>query len=227
MEHLGSARRDRRWPAAAALSPDGQKVTFAPSESLPSDADLTVTVSGLVSTEGVALPTQTWTFRTEAAAQTQLSTLFGDVTPPVTSANDNGPLELGTVITPTTNGFITERPISSRERATPGQHTGSIWSMAGQRLATVTFTGETSSGWQTAPLASPLPVTAGTSYVVSYFAPNGRYAAQGGYFNTPRTNGPLTAPAGNNGRYIYGSGGGFPTGSWNSTSYFVDVVFRY
>jgi hypothetical protein len=36
----------------------------------------------------------------------------------------------------------------------------------------------------------------------------------------------LTAPAGNNGLFRYGAGGGFPNGSWNSTNYFVDVLFR-
>ena len=70
-----------------------------------------------------------------------------------------------------------------------------------------------------------MPVTAGTPYVVSYYAPNGHYSATPAYFGTPRTVGPLTAPAGNNGRYRYGAGGGLPNGSWNSTNYFVDVVF--
>ena len=56
--------------------------------------------------------------------------------------------------------------------------------------------------------------------------PGGRYAASPGYFATPRTVGPLTAPSGDNGVYRYGAGGGFPAGSFNSTNYFVDVVFR-
>ncbi len=60
---------------------------------------------------------------------------------------------------------------------------------------------------------------------MSYYAPNGHYSATPAYFATPRTVGPLTAPPGNNGLYRYGAGGGFPTGSWNSTNYFVDVVF--
>ena len=38
--------------------------------------------------------------------------------------------------------------------------------------------------------------------------------------------GRCTAPAAGNGRYVYGGGGGFPTGTWNATNYFVDVVFR-
>jgi hypothetical protein len=59
--------------------------------------------------------------------------------------------------------------------------------------------------------------------VVSYFAPNGHYAAEGGFFATPWTAGVLTAPSDANGRYQYG--GGYPTSTWNHTNYFVDVDF--
>ena len=85
---------------------------------------------------------------------------------------------------------------------------------------------ETDSGWQTARFDAPVEVAAGTTYVVSYYSPTGRFSYTGAFFSEPWTAGPLTAPAGPNGRYRYGSGGGFPTGSWNSTNYFVDVVFR-
>lgn len=73
----------------------------------------------------------------------------------------------------------------------------------------------------------PLALTAGQTYVVSYYAPNGHYSTTGAFFNGGWTSGPLTAPATNNGRYLYTTGGGFPTNSYNATNYFVDVVFRY
>ena len=49
-----------------------------------------------------------------------------------------------------------------------------------------------------------------------------RHAA---FFASPLTNGDLSAPSGNNGRYLYGACGGFPAYSYNSTNYFVDVVY--
>lgn len=103
-----------------------------------------------------------------------------------------------------------------------------MWSSAGQLLGTVTFSGETAGGWQQATLATPVSVTAGTTYVVSYYAPNGRYAGDSGYFATSGVdNAPLHALAdgqgGPNGVYRYG--GGFPTDSWRSSNYWVDVVF--
>ena len=62
--------------------------------------------------------------------------------------------------------------------------------------------------------------------MVSYFAPQGHYSATAGFFSSPTcSHGDLTAPSGNNGRYLYGSAGGFPTYTYESGNYFVDVSF--
>ena len=206
------------------LSADKKQLTFSPTSALPADADITVTLSGVVSTEGAVLPTQTWTFHTEATSTSAYS-LFTDQTPANPSINDSAAVELGTAFTPSVSGTITG--ISFYKGAgNGGTHVGNLWSSTGTKLGTVTFTGETASGWQTATLATPVAVTAGTTYVVSYLAPQGHYSGTSGYFNTTYTAGPLSARAGNNGLFTYGAGGGFPTGSFNSTNYFVDVVFR-
>lgn len=207
---------------AAALSADGATVTFTPSSALAPDTLYTATLSGATSTEGANLATQTWSFRT---AEPNTSSLLEGVTPATASVNDPDAVELGMAFTPAQDGTVTAVRFYKGAGNT-GTHTGSIWSASGDRLGTVTFTGETATGWQTATLATPVAVTAGTTYVVSYYAPNGHYSATPAYFASPRTVGPLTAPSGDNGRYRYGSGGGFPNGSWNSTNYFVDVVFR-
>jgi hypothetical protein len=210
---------------SAALSADGRTLTFTPSGTLPADADVTVSVSGIVSTQGATLPTQSWTFHTEAVP-TAYASLFTTQVPATATASDSSSVELGTVFTPSVNGQITGIRFYKGAGNT-GTHTGSIWSTTGTRLATVTFTNETASGWQLAKLATPLPVTAGTSYVVSYYAPNGGYSVTGGFFAGGFTNGVLSAPATSNGRYLYATNGGFPTNSWNATSYFVDVELRY
>ena len=49
-------------------------------------------------------------------------------------------------------------------------------------LASVNFTGETASGWQTANLAQPVALAKDKAYTVSYFAPKGGYAATLDYF---------------------------------------------
>ena len=211
-------------PGSAGLSRAGRTRRFPPPTPQPPGAPGAGQVSGVVSTDGATLPTQTWSFTT-AAATVQSYSLFDTLTPQTAASNDTGAVELGTAFTSSVAGSVTAIRFYKGTGNT-GTHTGSLWNSAGTRLATVTFTGETATGWQTATLPTPVSITPGATYVVSYYAPNGRYAATPAALATSRTVGPLTAPGGANGRYRYGTGGGFPDRSWNSTNYFVDVRFR-
>jgi hypothetical protein len=112
--------------------------------------------------------------------------------------------------------------------ANTGTHIGSLWSAAGQRLAQATFTGETGSGWQSVTFANPVAITAGTTYVASYFDPSGHYSVTSGGLTSAVDNPPLHALANSqtpNGRYVYGAASAFPTLSHNASSYLVDVLF--
>lgn len=206
-------------------SPDGATLTFTPAGALPPDAELAVSLSGVVSVEGATLPAQSWTFRTRSPDGAGSQTLFSDVVPDTAAANDAAPVELGTVVKPTKSGKVTAIRFY-KGPGNEGTHVGSLWTIGGQRLATVTFTDETATGWQTATLASPVSLAAGSSYVVSYLAPQGHYAFTPGFFQSSWSSGLLTSPAGANGRYLYGAAGGFPVNDHNSTNYFVDVVFQ-
>ena len=110
-----------------------------------------------------------------------------------------------------------------------GTHTGSLWSPDGTRLAQVTFTNESASGWQTASFSTPVNISANTAYVASYFAPNGHYSATNNGLGSQVDNPPLHALAsgdgGGNGVYQYGATSSFPNKTWNATNYFVDVMF--
>jgi len=153
------------------------------------------------------------------------TTLLGNEIPTVAAeAGDTASVELGVAVVPSVNGTVS----AIRFYKGPGNagiHTGSLWDSSGTRLATVTFANETATGWQTAALDAPVALTAGQSYTVSYLAPQGRYSYTAAYFSTPKVSGPLTAPAPANGFYRYGLAGGFPSASFNSTNYFVDMVF--
>ncbi|SEB56722.1 Ig-like domain-containing protein [Nocardioides exalbidus] len=220
---MSLARSGSAVPGAAALSTDGKTITFTPSAALAAGSTFTVTVTGLTSTEGATLPTQTWSFTTAAASSGTTSLLLG-AAPATAAADDTDAIEIGMKFTPSVDGTVTAVRFYKGAGNT-GTHVGSIWSPGGTRLGQVTFSGETATGWQTATLATPVALTAGNTYTVSYYAPNGRYSFTGAYFASPRTVGPLTAPGGGNGVYRYGAGGGFPSSSWNSTNYFVDVAF--
>lgn len=150
--------------------------------------------------------------------------LFGIEVPSVASAADTSAVELGVAFTPASAGTVTAIRFF-KGAGNGGTHTGNLWSAAGANLATVTFTNETASGWQTAQLATPVALAAGTTYTVSYLAPQGRYSVSPGYFTAAKTSGPLTAAATVNGKYRYAAAGGFPTQTFNSTNYFVDITF--
>ncbi len=150
------------------------------------------------------------------------------MTPATPSNADTSSVELGVKFTSDVDGQVTGIRFYKGTGNT-GTHIGNLWTLTGTRLATVTFTNESATGWQQATFSTPVPITAGTVYVASYLAPTGGYAGDGGYFTTGMDRAPLHAlsdtDAGGNGIYAYGSTSSFPTNTWNSTNYWVDVVF--
>lgn len=152
-----------------------------------------------------------------------VSLFSGSETPANLSTSDTSQVNLGMRFVSSMAGTITGIRYY-RGANDLGTHTGSLWTSTGTLLATATFTNETASGWQQVNFATPVSITAGTTYVASYHS-NGRYTSTPDYFNTSRVNGPLTAPAGNNGVYAYGNGNLFPNNTFNETNYWVDVVF--
>src|SRR5919198_6524392 len=127
--------------------------------------------------------------------------------PTVPSAADSNAVELGTKFYSDIDGYITGVRFY-KSSANNGTHIGNLWSGTGTRLATLTFSNETASGWQQANFDSPVQITANTTYIVSYHTNVGSYAADGGYFNTPIDSPPLhartSAGAGGNGVFPFG-----------------------
>ena len=184
-------------------------------------------MSGIRSVKGVTLPNDTWSFRTASGPVAQPTGLFGDEVPSMMDVPDAGPVELGVAFTSSAAAEVTAVRFFKGGPSNGGTHIGSLWlPSTGQRLAQVTFTGETSLGWQTAQLATPVAIDAGQTYVVSYLAPQGHYSATPAFFGTPWVRGGLSAPSGSNGRYFYGAQGGMPSSSYNATNYWVDALVR-
>jgi hypothetical protein len=152
------------------------------------------------------------------------SSLFKSTDVPATvTVNDHNSVELGVNFQTSTTGQVAAIRFYKGPQNT-GSHTGHLWNSAGALLATAVFTNETASGWQQVNLSSPVTLTAGTTYIVSYHS-NGFYSANVNYFAGAHSSGPLTAAAGSNGVYAYSSSTIFPKSSYNSTNYWVDVVF--
>ncbi|MGW7404174.1 DUF4082 domain-containing protein [Streptomyces sp. NPDC054833] len=212
--------------------PASNKATFTPSTEL--ELHTTYTASVQVSDvwgNAMADPV-TWTFTTSSTppAVTCPCMLWNSSTVPATTdmTGDTNSVELGTRFTSSTSGWVTGVTFYKGTGNT-GTHTGSLWSDTGTLLATGTFTGETASGWQQLTFATPVAITADTPYVVSYHAPNGNYAVDGGYFTAAHQSYPLTATADttahHNGLYRYGADSAFPNSSYGSANYWVGPVF--
>ncbi|MEU7458716.1 DUF4082 domain-containing protein [Streptosporangium roseum] len=110
-----------------------------------------------------------------------------------------------------------------------GTHVGSLWTASGQLITSATFTDETATGWQQVLFDTPITITANTTYVASYHTTSGFYSITRPYFTQQYTRGPLvalaSAAAGGNGLYRYGATNAFPNASYQSTNYWVDVLF--
>ena len=150
-------------------------------------------------------------------------------TPVTPSVADPASVNLGVKFTSDVAGHITGLRFYKGAGNT-GTHVGTLWSASGTKLASVTFTNETASGWQQANFATPVAIAANTVYVASYLAPKGDYAGDNsGFASAGVDNAPLhalsNAASGGNGVYLYGATSTFPTATWASSNYWVDVVF--
>ncbi|ACU35683.1 conserved hypothetical protein [Actinosynnema mirum DSM 43827] len=219
----GGARID----GTITLSGDRRTVSWTPKADLTPTTRHVVTARAADDGGNIMAEPLTWSFTT-SADQTCPCSLFSAATvPSTTSADDGGSYELGVRFTPKADGKVTGVRFYKGAGNT-GTHTGTVWSTDGTSLKTGTFTDETATGWQTLTFAEPLQVTAGTTYIASYSAPNGHFAINQGYFggyavDTPKLSSPATDELSRNG--LFQPGGGFPTNSYQGNNYWVDVVY--
>ncbi len=158
--------------------------------------------------------------------------IFPSTASPVTpDSGDGSSVEVGTKFRTSTAGKITGIRFY-QSPANTGSHVASLWTSTGQLLASTPASTATVTqpGWQTLNLTTPVTIKANTTYVVSYHAPVGHYAADPGYFTSSGAGQvPIkalqTGVDGGNGVFSYGASTMFPNNSFNDTNYWVDPVF--
>jgi len=148
---------------------------------------------------------------------------------PPADSGDPSSVEVGVKFRADYDGYITGIRFY-KSAANTGTHIGNLWTITGSLLSSATFANETNSGWQQVNFSNPVAITAGTDYVASYFAPAGHYSATSGFFATSGLDAPpihllQNGVDGPNGVYGYGSASAFPTSTFNSANYWVDVVY--
>ncbi|HEY5137783.1 MAG TPA: DUF4082 domain-containing protein [Methylococcales bacterium] len=168
-----------------------------------------------------------------ASAETQTPTysLWSNLSP---ISADTNPIELGFKFRTDVDGQIS---VIRFYRAVPidSGYTVHLWSVTGELLGSgVAIEGQgPTPGWQKISLYPPVSIKAGQTYIASYYTSKGLYTIIENFFNDPKAsldNGPLHAlrdgEDGSNGIYTYALGGGFPTESWHSSNYWIDVEFK-
>ena len=110
-----------------------------------------------------------------------------------------------------------------RSPSEPGSHLGRIWSTDGKVLASAEFKNETASGWQQAPLDTPLRIDPNATYIVTVNT-NKHYADTVGGLAKPIVSGAISTVA-DNAASVFGDMNAFPTRTYQNSNYFRDVVF--
>jgi hypothetical protein len=221
-------------PATVSYDSNSLTATITPTAALAYSTTYTGTVasgaSGVKDQNGSAMAANfTWTFTTAPPPGTCPCSIWNSSTTPgnIDSGDTHG-VTLGVKFISSQSGFVSGIRFY-KGTANTGTHIGRLWNSTGALLATATFAGETASGWQQVNFSTPVAVTAGTTYVASYYAPVGRYSYDAQFFTAGISNPPLQAlsnGASANGVYAYGSTTVFPTATFDATNYWVDVVFK-
>jgi hypothetical protein len=160
-------------------------------------------------------------------AVTPLQTIFDAATPAQVDSGDSNSVVLGVKFKSDVFGMVNGIRFY-KAAANTGTHIGRLWTTGGTQLASVTFANETASGWQQADFSTPVIITPGTTYLASYYAPNGHYSDTSTGLTAAVDNPPLHAlsnATSANGVYAYGPSSSFPSDTWNATNYYVDVAF--
>ncbi|MGD1078804.1 MAG: N,N-dimethylformamidase beta subunit family domain-containing protein [Candidatus Sulfotelmatobacter sp.] len=149
--------------------------------------------------------------------------------PTTADVGADSPVELGVLFKSDVNGTISGIRFYKSANNT-GTHVGDLWSSSGTPLSSATFSSETVSGWQQVSFSTPVAITANTVYVASYHTTVGHYSDDQNYFASAGVdNPPLHAlqngVSGSNGVFAYGTNSVFPNSGFNSSNYWVDVVF--
>jgi hypothetical protein len=213
-------------PATVAYNASTRTATLTPAANLPHGQPIAATVkSGATGVKDLAgnplAADKTWSFSGPRACP---CTVFSPTEGPLGDALVDSPLEVGMEFQASEDGFITSLRFYKQTNNT-GRHVGHLWTESGTKLAEVEFTNETASGWQQEELPVPIPITANTTYVTSYYAENGRFAFSPGAFGSAKGENPMTAPGFTNGVYKYGPSA-FPDETFNATNYWVDATFE-
>jgi hypothetical protein len=154
---------------------------------------------------------------------------------PDNDGNDGNDITLGVKFQAAYDGTIAGIRFFAGASDNSSDHSVQLFRLDGTSIATATQPiGQSTipNGWNEILFSSPIPITANTVYVATYYSPGGNYTLTDNSFLTPLIRGPLTVIAddvigngnqGPNGVFDYGTA--FPISGFQATNYWVDVDY--
>jgi hypothetical protein len=164
--------------------------------------------------------------------------IFGTPAPSPLETDTDTPINVGVKFWSTQAGSISAIRFY-RATTNPRGYIAGLYTASGSLLGSVAMQTESGPvpGWQVANFATPISISANTTYVAAYYVPDvpellllerSSYQLVAYGLTNAVTNGPLTAPAGptvGNGVYLYGLRAFPNTASARNTNFLVDVLF--
>jgi hypothetical protein len=214
---------DPYWPQSrAAISNDGAWVVFDSNFGVDNGERVNLMATGFNSTTTTPPPPP------PTPTPTVVSLYSGAASPSETWYPDASPVTLGLRFRSDVAATVKGVRFWKGAAGNSGTHIGLLYSASGQVLAQATFTGESSTGWQTVTFSTPVSIAANTTYIAALFTTSGYSATRFFFASQGVNNGVLHAPqsgsGGSNMLYWYGSTPTFPTSTWQDSNYWVDVV---
>ena len=212
--------------ATVSYNASTRTASLTPSQALAPSTTYTATIGGVTDAAGNPLAADyIWSFTTGDGSVS----IWSAASIPSSTVSDSTAVELGVRFSSDVAGSVTGVRFY-KSAGNTGSHVANLWTTTGTLLATTTFTNETASGWQQATFATPVPIAANTTYIVSYHTSSGHFSYDRPYFSgagvdTPPLHALADGVSGGNGLFVYGAASAFPTQSYSSSNYWVDVVF--
>lgn len=163
------------------------------------------------------------TFKGTFSVQYKDNSMFDNAAAPATSNTDNVLYNIGTLFRPLVDGEITSFIFYKGVNNPDTTHTCKLWDATSRQvLQTLSMTSQAGFvGWVTRALTTPISIVANQQYVIaleSQWYVSTANALTGGTYTRDK----LNAITG-----VYASSPAYPNLSFQSSNYYVDIVFRY
>jgi beta-glucanase (GH16 family) len=171
---------------------------------------------------------------TAAVSASSTYRMYASASPPTVAAADSSAVNVAVEFYVTSAATLTRilwwQPTTNASTVT---RVAALYRVSDQaQVATIPATAPVGTGWQTMTFSSPVTLTANTRYRAVVFHSGGQYPNTASYYasGADEVNGPLVIPksanatANQQGSFIYGTGLTYPTGTFNSGTYWVDVT---